>query len=184
MTRYLFLLGLACAQPVDLSMKDSVSEELATREVNDCALQFAPTPDIEVQVQDALNRWSAATGCDLSISPQGIPIESHPFLWAESLTNGSTLVGEFPWENSRNVCGLSAWQEETSSYYYIDVALNCDVDYAIAHEIGHVLSNNPGHSLSGVLAEGKDPRAKNIIDEPSLSYVCQNLACTKFQPEN
>lgn len=182
MSRYLFVLSLACAQPVGLTLTGPEPDTLVTIQSNECALQFAPTPDIESETQVTLERWSKATGCHLSIDPDGIPVESHPSLWVETFVDHS-LVGDFAWEGSHKICGLSAWSEDQDNFYYIDVALDCDLSYTIAHEIGHVLSNTNGHSVSGVLAEAKNPLSADIIDESSLQFVCQNLTCSKFQPE-
>jgi hypothetical protein len=129
-----------------------------------CGLVLSPRPALADATQSAAERWSAATGCDVRVSPGGVPVIHVTGLVT---TSGKRAAG--------------AWR----SYVGDDVCKRIDIDdelggpRTVAHEVGHCLGAH-GHAESGLMAEGA---GNGVIDEATVEFVCSQVPCLSFQPE-
>jgi len=193
---YLTCLALAllpsCVSPppqdVDAAPGPTPSGEsvvLAQETPEPCEMAFAPPPELLDATEAAAARWSAATGCDISVSDDGIPMKSWPHLFGELTADGkhNLLSAINHGGTMRSLCGLSTWEEDAPTVRIIDIALDCDVPDAVAHEMGHALAQLKRHSLTGVMADGKATARTHAIDSASLELVCYSLPCRAFEPE-
>lgn len=104
------------------------------------AHRFSPEPAVETATRRALVRWSNATGIELQITEDGIPV---------------ILQKDYPIIDDDLVCGFS-----DSNGGEITVTLkreNCDYwefDSLVLHEIGHMITLHKGHSATGIMASG------------------------------
>lgn len=139
--------------------------------VDTCDRVFSPAPELAEATRKAAERWSAATGCAITVADAGMPVELVPEMRTESgeLANGRarvfTVEGEFYECRGLIVAATAEYPERT-----------------IVHEMGHCL---------GALRHADDPRSllherptpDAPIDAPALSLVCENLPCETMVPE-
>lgn len=124
-------------------------------------------------------RWAAATGLTLTVDVQGIP-----FALSSSVSdrNGATACA---------VTSELAGPAGSGQYRVLEVQLANPVPagcpgwaVSIGHELGHVLAGPEApHATSGIFMQSLPPGTPAIIDEASLSAVCNYAPCTEFQPE-
>lgn len=161
-----------CAQPeadpapvFDLAMATAPVGAYET----DCSRVFSPTPEAEPYVQAAVARWSRATGCDVRIGDGGIPVAMSDNIVTEE---GDRMTGV----SNRNGCEV----------YEIFIARYSVQPAAVTvHEVGHSLQNPCGpnsevHAPSGIMTYNS---SEDVIDEASLSLVCEGFDCRAFNVE-
>jgi len=132
---------------------------------------FSPDPDLVSAVAVAAERWSAATGCEIALASDGVPVsllDAIPTLAAEFANGYTTLLvtedGDFA---------------GCSHIYVARTAQN--VARTVLHEMAHCLGAMT-HSDSGLMAER--PVGDPPIDAIALELVCVNLTCPERHPEN
>lgn len=186
------IIGLgACGQDPDVSVFYP-DEEPAGPEVVEPALPAEPPPcgagfDFAPELAEvgaaAVERWRAATGCDIRAEAGGIPVLAWGFLFLEEMPDGTTRAHDSnPQLKFREVCGGTFWGQGS----HIVVAIrneSCPLDQTVVHELGHRLSSRVGHPESGVLAQTNEPGRTPLIDDSTLTWVCENLHCASFSPE-
>lgn len=111
----------------------------------------------------AAERWSAATGCDLTLGKGGTPIT---LALSIQRPDGSEAPGMTPEDRSR----IEVNQRTGEAQRY----------RTIAHELGHLLG--AGHVEGSGLMSGNREHT-DIIDGESLAAVCAVLPCPAFRPE-
>ena len=124
-----------------------------------------------LSAENAAARWSAATGCDISIVPEnGIPIR---FATEEEL--------KMPYKDGRLAAGVTHvgpnFMVEDIGYSPYRSVEYCSVRRTRAHEMGHAIgcwrhTEQGGQSVLDELwsVEGR-------ITEEALSCVCERLEC-------
>ncbi len=133
-----------------------------------CSVLFSSGRDLMSYVSEAAARWSATTGCDISVADTG----GIRFIGVDRVTGGKP--GE-------RVLGHTD-RDKKGVVYQIRVEDDLGsamMDLVTAHEMGHALGL-PGHSDTGLMAEGSHD---NIIDSSSLTLVCSVLDCYPMTPE-
>ncbi len=180
-------LALGCGgerSPPSLSA-DAPGPSLTEGAVPECRVAFSPDEALRHVAEMAAARWSLATGCDVVVADDGVPMKGwQPALFVEYTDDGRALLASINHGGTmRSICGLSSWNDDEPGVRFIDVSMGCDVEYAVTHEMGHALAGVKGHAASGVLAEGDDPDRSPLIDEASLGGVCHTLPCRAPNPE-
>lgn len=149
-----------CAEGVGISDKVEM-EQL-------CDYVFSPDSSAHDITQTAAERWSAATGLNVCIGEQGIPVS-----WVDEIltSDGRQARG------ATKIVDCQAVSVRIASYAQLPSAI-------ATHEVGHVLSgkcnNEEGHSESGVM---HSPVVYDVIDQTSLGLVCSTANCLQFSPE-
>lgn len=132
---------------------------------NKCRVVFTPDVAIEDEVTEAAEEWGSATGCDMSVSPNGIPVLSVDSVWGRGPDQlGATWIywnSRLPgrWKITRVEIG--SWMDSDSAYK------------TILHEMAHVLGS--GH-VYGSVTIGEKVNA-DYIDELALESVCREIKC-------
>lgn len=182
MRRYLLgLLLLACSEPAATGEPQFASLDWC--DYHRCEVAgtrvFTPEPKIAVVAGHDINRWAAATGLDLSIGEDGIPIRFVSDVWEENPDN----PGEF-WP----LCGRTLFTWGPNGQTQVD-AIEIDssppdgcipIEQILLHELGHALAGNTLHTTRGVM---KLTASENGLDDEAISLICNYAPCTKFAPE-
>lgn len=181
---------LACGAPAELASNDLLAIEsyhpAALAEVEPeietpvepelQAINFAPAPDIADYVAWSADRWADATGREIGIAADGVPIISQPEIW----TDWTEVRSEFQ-DGFEPLCGLAVYNGQHWTLY-IATESGCDLTVSTSHEIGHVLGPF-GHAPGGALAETGNPASTFWINETTLDWVCSKLYCPDPQAE-
>jgi hypothetical protein len=136
---------------------------------------FAPDAMARESVAAGATRWSAATGCEVALGEEGVPVTALRHIYV--LEDGRL----------RSLCGRSTWDEARTGVVGIEIALEdpaCSGEYAATHELGHALARVQGHAYDGVMADGHSPLKGERITVQSLAFVCQGLRCVAHVPED
>lgn len=191
--QYLTCLALAllpsCVSPppqnVEAVPGPAPSVELAVEQTPEpCGFVFSPAPELHDAAVTAAARWSAATGCDVRVGEGGLPIVAWPILFVEYTPDGQTLLADHNVGGTmRSICGLADWDAADTEIERLHVALACDEEDAVTHEMGHALARLKRHSLTGVMASGENEDRTHVIDAGSLELVCYSFPCASFVPE-
>jgi hypothetical protein len=180
------LLLAGCAEdvpedaPIDLSTNAELQEDAAT-EGHETAepeglLQHSPepcgavfTPDLALleETTAAAARWAAATGCDVRVGDNGIPVRLVEMLFDE-LGNAQP-----------DMWGLQSWT--TGGEIIIDVT-GLRSESVIPHEMGHALFPRHGHVEDGISLMCSDGGSGQIT-AADLTFVCEGFPCEAFAPE-
>lgn len=159
------MLGLGCQAQDWEAMK-----ALGQHPAGQCGLVFTPDEELLEATEEAAERWSLATGCDVTVGDGGIPVY---------------LVTEV-YEDDHPVCGqtmiYSLHGETAIGYVEISASMppGCtDTTAVVLHEMGHALGPSRGHTDDGLMSWD----GGNFIDETGLVSVCSDLECQDFNPE-
>jgi hypothetical protein len=125
-------------------------------------------------------RWAAATGLTLTVDVQGIPFALSASVSDRSGATACAVTSEL------------AGPAGSGQYRVLEVQMANPVPagcpgwaVSIGHELGHVLAGPEApHASSGIFMQSLPPGAPAIIDEASLTAVCNYAPCTEFQPES
>jgi hypothetical protein len=129
-----------------------------------CAASFVVDEEIRPLVEQAAERWSAATGCAVTVGDSGIEIR---------------LAASVPYgEGGKEVPG---WTRADLTLVLIHSAPNAVHRYrTISHELGHALGGL--HTASPGVLSGEKGR-RDVIDDEALETVCARLPCVLLSPE-
>lgn len=174
------VLGLAVVSAAVGCCSDS-GTSLETATVSDvaaapsAAIVFTPDPSLVDEVQADLARWSAATGLDLQVGPNGVVVQQT----ADHYTNpadGKTAYGRTGVVDGRLTIQVAA--DRCAAF-----GSRCAV--VLLHEIGHVIQgqNLNQHVTDDPHAVMTRTAAGDLITAADLVYVCESRPCTVFQPE-
>lgn len=142
---------------------------------------FVLSPEA-VEVAEAVEgwaeRWSAASGLDITVAAGGIPvvIESEVLdAQGSPMCAGTGVVREPGGDRYRF----------TRMRLAFPTPKRCPGWQAsIGHELGHVLAGpDAPHAASGVFEAWQPVGTRAVIDEASLDAVCTFAPCTAFAPE-
>lgn len=176
-------LALAC-NPDEVSPLPVVPPERAIYSPPECRVAFSPDEALRPAAEIAAARWSVATGCEILVADGGIPLVAWPILFVEYTPDGQTLLADRNVGGTmRSICGLAEWNDADTEVERLHVALACDVEDAVTHEMGHALARIKAHSWSGVMASGENEDRTHVIDVGSLELVCYPFPCASFVPE-
>lgn len=128
-------------------------------------------------VQPAADRWSKATGCEVTYAPDGALVHTVAELFDRDgkvvwgATSVHTINGNFAWCTSVTVSLKSRNLENT-----------------FAHELGHCWGarggiDGGGHTEDGILKAWHKPGDNDSINAESLELVCSSVPCAVMQPE-
>jgi len=138
------------------------------------ARTFAPGPGLETELTSALERWSTATGFELSIDPDGIPVgfADHTMVWPDTGTEACAIT-------AAAIHGDDLW---TRAVELSDpMPSGCpDVETQLLHELAHALAPHAKHGSRGLFSRNVDG---STIDEAALMAVCAEAECPAFVPE-
>lgn len=134
----------------------------AVAENTPCEFSYQVDPELSSAAQEAASRWAKATGCEISVDGGPRRIDA-----VDYLSNG----GDGQARAATSDGGMLIRIHRRSP----------DIYRSMMHEIGHSLGMTGHNSGHGVLSYRKDYVA--IIDEMSLSDVCDRISCQVFQPE-
>lgn len=128
-------------------------------------------PEFMAAAHHWAERWSAATGLDVRITPSGgTPLRAVDVDWGTECAR--TRV--------KTVVGLSTSTLDVR----IDITppSNCsDIGLVLAHEFGHAMAPAGEHADHGLMAAR--PNELDVLDEAALTFVCSEQPCTNFVPE-
>lgn len=166
------LLGLACGEAGEPAAApvEGAATPVEVEVVDDCSRVFSPDDELLDETLDAAARWSATTGCDVSVGEGGMPVT----LVAELLTssgeyaNGGATV--YARDGAFDGCDGLTVAETTD-----------DRARTVAHEMGHCLGAM-GHASDGLLM-ARPPTATEPINAAALALVCEALPCRVMAPE-
>jgi hypothetical protein len=161
----LALLLCACGQQAS----NPIGQATVPIETPSCAVAFAPTGGIAELVESAAEQWSEATGCDVHIADDGIPVS---YVTRILDARGNPQCGE-----------THRLRDETGSVIGVDfihistnIADRCHLpERDVLHEMGHGLAPHRGHAADGLMAATWN--AIDYVDEIARAFVCAELAC-------
>jgi hypothetical protein len=157
----LLLLAQACAGSSSPPRDEEAPPGLALTAA--CSVVLSPGPVLVDATAAAAERWSEATGCDITLGEGGVPVT----LALDVLRpDGSQAPGMVPADRSR--IDINQRTGEAQRYR------------TIAHELGHLLGAD--HVASNGLMSDQ-PGHVDAIDGESLAAVCAVLPCPAFRPE-
>jgi hypothetical protein len=149
------LLGLGCSA----AGVDAEQHAVAT----DC-LALAPAPELDAQTRVAAERWSVATGCNISVGEAGIPV-----VLVDRIAKG--IEGRFavdPADGQLKIRLLRGLSGER-------------LQHVLDHEMGHGLGVPSTHTADGLMQSGSGMAAR--ITAGNLEVVCSVSHCATFSPE-
>lgn len=125
-----------------------------------CSVRFSPEPELEGATNSAASDWSAATGCEITVGPGGIPV-----VLADSIPDedGAERQGSTDIARTR----IQVHRLATRRFR------------VVLHEMGHALGGEHTDTdgcLSGALGR------RNVVDAAALETVCAVLPCLGFSP--
>jgi hypothetical protein len=174
MTRLLALLALvlsACAgsAPSLDATEETAPLAVAVEPEPVCAVTFTPDPELEAETRDAAARWSAATGCAVTVGEGGIRVR---------LVEDRMITPSGTEAHGQTFCPSDSCRR---SELVIEVARD-HAEMTVAHEMGHALEASTAHvdddgSLMAHTGGNGD------ITAADLTLVCSVLDCTVFTPE-
>jgi hypothetical protein len=134
---------------------------------------FSCAPENEAALRWVVERWNTATGWNVSVGPEGVPLR-------------------LPAVSPDGRCGevnLLSRDEVVVSVETINVFLpppdGCEDTIAtLTHEVGHVICGGDAdacHSAGGVM--GEFARRGAVINQSTLDAVCARWGCPAPQPE-
>jgi hypothetical protein len=158
------LLLVACSVSPEATPETVALTELAPV----CGEVFTVTdPAIPAHiVQNWADRWSAATGCPVTVGEGGIPMSLTDDLHGK---DGTKLSGNTTFDHQ----GRPLRIELDPAQFSIET---------LGHEMGHALALQPLHAADGVLSL-RAPDRQPTISAETLSLVCERHACAAFIPE-
>lgn len=127
-----------------------------------------PDETLSAALLEALERWSAATCVSFEIRAKG---GQHRVQFATPEELPGTRVGQVTGQWSAALVQVST---------FVPYAAKRRI---MVHEIGHLLSQNNGHSADGILSEYIFEDGADVVSESALSQVCATLDCKCFNPE-
>ncbi len=163
--------AIGCAAPVEAPPETaSVAAAQVAPDASEpaplpCGTVLSPDPELLDEVTDAAARWSAATGCAVTVGAGGTRIRL-----VEEINDNGTLRP-----------GLTHYEADGVTLV-IDVTGERTVGLTLPHEIGHVLFPHPGH-VDGETALMSHAGGKGRITAADLEYVCAGYGCLAFVPE-
>ncbi len=129
-------------------------------------------------LEPALERWSAATGRELTTDVQaGIPV-----IWQEDLSDGEGIedcanTPTIGWPNHGEVWAQVIRLDPTPPPGCPTPAVS------LLHELEHAMAPIARHvEMDSLFASSTGPDYRHI-DEPALERLCETFACAAFQPE-
>jgi hypothetical protein len=149
----------------------SVPEDLQSERSNEgagvdagCSAAFLVDEEIRPLAEQAAERWSAATGCAITVGDSGIEVR---------------LAASVPYgEGGKEVPG---WTRADLRLVLIHSAPNAVHRYrTLSHEMGHALGGL--HTASHGVLSGEKGR-RDVIDAEALETVCARLPCVLLSPE-
>lgn len=117
-------------------------------------------------VQNWADRWSAATGCPITVGEGGIPLSLTPDLHGK---DGRKLAGDTFFDRAGHPLRIELDPAEFDSD-------------TIGHEMGHALALRAEHAPDGILSLRSRLRQPTISAE-TLATVCERHVCRAFNPE-
>lgn len=172
-----------CAEPVEvlgsvetieatsLAVSDESEDYSKAYQVSaeNCQLELTPEPGLEKATETAATRWAAATGCDVFLGDNGVPV-----FWVTQDELGA--VGEAQVGGMTSIrLGSSPEGHWLVKRIRIAIAVPGDLlTSVLVHELGHALGF-PGHTDKGVMAPtplGQWP------DKPAIQAVCSKVECS------
>lgn len=133
-----------------------------------CRLTLKPDAALSELARASANRWAAATGCELSVGPDGwLPVEL-----------SDQIIGE----GSEVVLGRFGWDDDGDGLLKIRVDADLGAatqQHVLDHEIGHALGAK--HQPDGLMQASAPMGAP--ITSSNLAAVCSGWHCTAFVPE-
>lgn len=139
-------------------------------------LVLTPTTASVELVRAAAERWTAATGVVIEIGEGGVPVSFEDNTFSPRGQNCAVT------ESTAAGTVLSVKVDATPPAGKCREALD-----TLTHEIGHALCHHYDaqawegcHTESGLMKSGGTSR---LIDEPTLSRMCESVPCATFQPE-
>ena len=148
---------------------------------------YAPSKDIEALTAVATQRWGRATGLDLRVAKDGIPVKFVDQVFSMKSKDELELDKD---GNPIELCGATYHETPKDKTGFrilrIDIAENPTVPCpthieVLLHELGHSLRPGAEHPYRGLMSE-YDP-AKGNIDEFAVEWVCEGAPCSTFEPE-
>lgn len=161
----LALLLCACGQQAS----NTVGEAAGPIEAPRCEEVFTPAADIAELVESAAEQWSEATGCDVRVGDNGIPVS---FVDRIVDAHGNPQCGETHRlrDDSGAIIGVDFIHISTS------LADRCHLTARdVLHEMGHGLAPHRGHAAEGLMAAAWN--ATDYVDDVSRAFVCAELSC-------
>lgn len=159
---YLSLLLVAC-----VATPPPGGREAATRSDLICRHTFGADGVLLGPAEDAAARWSAATGCDISVT---VGVGDTTLALALSIPKGP---------GGREVPG---WTSDDLTQILVHARAGESQHYrTIAHEEGHALGGLHTET-DGVLSGW--PERRDVIDAAALATVCARLPCLWQEPED
>lgn len=161
-------LSLTCCgapgEPAPEESQESVEAAGEALEPEGCGMVFSPQDLLLEATRSAVERWSAATGCDLSIGEGGVAVELALSIEKPDGTQGPGITDP---DLSRIRIHQRAGKEQRVR--------------TVAHEFCHVFGVGAEHSdTTGICG----PKGHTYdIDAKSLADVCSRIPCRAFNPE-
>jgi len=128
----------------------------------ECSVAFSPDEALLLYVEQAAERWSLATGCDVFVGA-GIPVELAPSILRPDGTEAPGMTSE-----ARDLVLINAQSRELQRAR------------TVLHELGHALGGD--HTLTNGVLSGQKGHGY-LIDAAALDTVCSRLACRLLSPE-
>jgi hypothetical protein len=175
MTRLLALVALlltACAgsaPSLDEATAGETLAPLATTPEPVCAVTFTPDPELAAETRDAAERWSAATGCTITVGEGGIAVR---------LVEDRMITPQGTEAHGRTFCPADSCRR---SALVIEVARD-HAEMTIAHEMGHALEASFAH-VDDDCSLMAHTGGNGAITAADLVLVCAVLDCSVFTPE-
>jgi hypothetical protein len=168
----LVILGGCAASPGPLPEGLSTPAQAVELQVPGCDVVLSPEPAFEAVTTVAAARWQHASGCNVSVGENGIPVR-----WD---TENLVPEGKRARTHFENGVPVYIAYKRNSTISADPSSLTYQMaESLLTHEVGHVLGFD-GHT-DGVMAEA--PAIGALISASVLENVCDVVECTSFQPE-
>jgi hypothetical protein len=151
------LMGCACGETADEAPTWPTAAAAPA-----CSVVLSPGPVLVDATAAAAARWSAATGCDISLGEGGVPVG---LALSIPRPDGSEAPGMTPADRSRIDINQRAGEPQRWR--------------TVAHELGHVLGVDE-HVGAGIMG---DVGRLDVIDVAALASVCAHVPCSVMAPE-